>query len=94
MIRAPILATIGVVLAGAGLAATLLTRYSFSTPAAAYHATLDQYCFRCHSSTTPRAGVNLRGLDFANLEDNGAIWEKVLRKLRSHEMPPAGRWRP
>jgi mono/diheme cytochrome c family protein len=94
MIRAPILASIGVVLAGAGLAAIALTKYSLSAPAAAYHAALDQYCFRCHSSTTPRAGVNLRVLDFANLEDNGAVWEKLLRKLRNHDMPPAGRWRP
>jgi hypothetical protein len=28
-------------------------------------------------------------LDLANLSENGAIWEKVLRKLRSREMPPA-----
>jgi hypothetical protein len=94
VIRAPILASIGLVLAGAGLAATVLTKYSLSSPATAYHETLDQYCFRCHSSTTPRAGVNLRVLDFANLEDNGAVWEKLLRKLRNHDMPPAGRWRP
>jgi hypothetical protein len=94
MIRAPILASIGLVLMGTGLAAIVLTKFPISTPATAYHATLDQYCFRCHSSTTPRAGVNLRVLDFADLEDNGTIWEKLLRKLRNHDMPPAGRWRP
>jgi mono/diheme cytochrome c family protein len=84
------------VIAGAGLflAATLATKYFTPVPEAAYHAALDQYCFRCHSSTVPRAGVNLRVLDFANLEANGATWEKVLRKMRNHEMPPAGRLRP
>jgi hypothetical protein len=94
MIRARALTSIGIVLAGAGilLATTLSAKYSAS--AAAHHATLDKYCFRCHGGTAPRAGLNLRLLDFTNLEDNGANWEKVLRKLRTHEMPPAGRWRP
>jgi hypothetical protein len=38
--------------------------------------------------------VNLEGLDLANLDSNGALWEKVLRKLRSREMPPPGNPRP
>ena len=94
MMRTRALASIAIVLVGGVslLAATVWSKNS--TPAADHRATLDQYCFRCHSSTAPRAGVNLRALDFNNLEDNGAIWEKVLRKLRSHEMPPPGRWRP
>jgi hypothetical protein len=33
-------------------------------------------------------------LDLANFEHNGVIWEKLLRELRSREMPPPGRWRP
>jgi hypothetical protein len=33
-------------------------------------------------------------LDLSNLSDNGAAWEKVLRKLRSREMPPPGMPRP
>src|SRR5262249_10467333 len=33
-------------------------------------------------------------LDLANLDSNGAVWEKVLRKLRSREMPPPGAPRP
>src|SRR5438270_320627 len=96
MIRARALPSIGMVIAGAGLllAATLATKYFTPAPEAAYHAALDDYCFRCHSSTMPRAGVNLRVLDFANLEANGATWEKLLRKMRNHEMPPAGRFRP
>jgi len=38
--------------------------------------------------------LNLEALDPANLEDNGAIWEKLLGKLRNREMPPAGMPRP
>ncbi|MBV9971408.1 MAG: DUF1592 domain-containing protein, partial [Xanthobacteraceae bacterium] len=52
------------------------------------------YCDTCHFGPRARAGLNLEGLDLANLGENGAIWEKVLRKLRSREMPPPGAPRP
>jgi hypothetical protein len=38
--------------------------------------------------------VNLESLDLANLDGDGVLWEKVLRKLRSREMPPLGAPRP
>ena len=94
MARAPILASLGVVLAGAVLAAALGSKHYVAASANDHSATLDEYCFRCHSSSAPRAGVNLRSLDLANFEHNGVIWEKLLRELRSREMPPPGRWRP
>jgi len=95
MFRARSLASLGVV-AGAALllAAALPAKFFGSSAATAHRATLEKYCFRCHGGTAPRAGVNLRLLDFANLENNGANWEKLLRKVRDREMPPAGRWRP
>jgi hypothetical protein len=34
------------------------------------------------------AGLNIEDLDTADLENNGIVWEKMLRKLRSREMPP------
>jgi hypothetical protein len=52
------------------------------------------YCDTCHFGPKARAGLNLEALDLANLGGKGAIWEKVLRKLRSREMPPAGVPRP
>ena len=96
MIRARALATIGMVLAGAVLlpAAALQAQNSARDAAAAHRATLDLYCVGCHSGPTPFAGLNLEVLDTANLEANGAIWEKLLRKLRNREMPPAGMPRP
>jgi hypothetical protein len=54
----------------------------------------DQYCVVCHSDPTPPAGLNLQALDVGNLENNGIVWEKLLRKLRNREMPPAGMPRP
>src|ERR1700681_1144440 len=48
------------------------------------------YCDSCHIGPKARAGVNLEALDLANLDKNGAIWEKTLTKLRDRTMPPPG----
>jgi hypothetical protein len=84
------------VLAGAVLfpAATISAESSGSAAAAAHRATLEQYCIGCHSGPTPFAGLNLEPLDFGNLEANGIVWEKLIRKLRGRQMPPAGMPRP
>jgi hypothetical protein len=52
------------------------------------------YCDTCHFGPRARAQVNLETLDLNNLDRNGALWEKVLRKLRGREMPPPGAPRP
>jgi hypothetical protein len=56
--------------------------------------TWKKYCDTCHSGPKARAKLNVETLDLANLDVNGATWEKVLRKLRSREMPPTGAPRP
>ena len=86
--------TSSMVLAGAVFfpAATLLAQNSPS--AAAHRATLDTYCIGCHGGPTPVAGLHLDTLDTANFETNGVTWEKLARKLRNREMPPAGKPRP
>src|SRR5947207_2911950 len=75
-------------------AAILWAQNPGSTAATAHRASLDQYCVGCHSGPTPFAGLDLEPLDFRNLEANGAIWEKLIRKLRGRQMPPAGMPRP
>src|ERR1700704_3879079 len=89
-------ATVGMALAVAILLipAALQAQNSQSTEAAAHRATLDQYCVGCHGGPTPFAGLNLQPLDTGDLAANGIIWEKMLRKLRNREMPPAGMPRP
>jgi hypothetical protein len=52
------------------------------------------YCDSCHTGPKSRAGLDLEALDLAHLDVKGDAWEKVLRKLRSHEMPPLGQPRP
>jgi len=82
------------IFAGTISVAAVLIAYLVPSTPEAHRSTINRYCFFCHSSSAPRAGVNLRPLDFTNFEGNGETWEKVLRKLRSREMPPPGRWRP
>ncbi len=51
---------------------------------------IDQYCVGCHSQKAKTPGVVLEGLDTTKIGDNGEIWERVLRKVSSGQMPPAG----
>jgi len=52
------------------------------------------YCVTCHSDKLKTAGLTLEKIDVANVPANAEIWEKVIRKLRTGAMPPAGAPRP
>jgi len=51
---------------------------------------LDTYCITCHNTRTKTGGLALDGLNLQAAADNAEIWEKALRKLRGHQMPPPG----
>ncbi len=57
-------------------------------------ALLNQYCVTCHSEALRTAGLVLSNLDVEKVGEGAPVWEKVLRKLRSRAMPPAGMPRP
>ena len=57
-------------------------------------AVLDRYCVTCHNEKLRTAGLALDTIDAANVSVATATWEKVVRKLRSRAMPPAGSRRP
>ena len=52
------------------------------------------YCITCHNDRLQTAGLSLDRLDLADVSGNAEILEKVVRKLRSGQMPPEGRPRP
>jgi len=52
------------------------------------------YCVGCHNARTHTAGLDLASLDIENAPAHAEIWEKVVRKLRTGTMPPAGMPRP
>src|SRR5216684_6356890 len=58
------------------------------------HALVNQYCAVCHNQKLTSGGVSLADLDFSNVAGNADTLEKVLRKVHSGEMPPAGMPRP
>jgi hypothetical protein len=55
---------------------------------------LDKYCIACHNSKTKIAGLTLDTADLANVPGNAALWEKVVKKLRTGAMPPLGMPKP
>src|SRR5437016_5968809 len=67
---------------------------TLSPAATASRATLDRFCIACHRGPNAVAGLHLDTFDTASFETNGATWEKMLRKLRNREMPPADMRRP
>jgi hypothetical protein len=67
-------------------------------PDAALRQTIDRYCAGCHNERLKTAatagGVILSNVDLAKVGHDAALWEKVVRKLRTGAMPPAGLPRP
>ena len=57
-------------------------------------AVLNRYCVSCHNENRRTAGLMLDTIDVGNISAAAETWEKVVRKLRSRAMPPAGSLRP
>jgi hypothetical protein len=55
---------------------------------------LNTYCISCHNHTLKTAGLELDRLDASRVGEQSDVWEKVVTKLRTAEMPPPGRPRP
>jgi hypothetical protein len=64
------------------------------SPAAGHRTVLDSYCVACHNAQLKTADLALDGADIINPATNAPLWEKVIRKLRTRAMPPAGMPRP
>jgi len=65
-----------------------------ASTAAPYRAVLNQYCVVCHNEQLHTAGLALSKMDVANVPEGAETWEKVIAKLRTGAMPPAGMPRP
>src|SRR5262245_5841 len=57
-------------------------------------AVVSKYCVGCHNDRTKSGQVSLQNLDASTPQAKADIWERVVRKLRSESMPPAGLPRP
>src|SRR5262245_797511 len=55
---------------------------------------LNRHCLSCHNDRLRTAGLSIEGISPEGPAPSAAIWEKVIRKLRSGAMPPPARPRP
>jgi len=55
---------------------------------------MDRYCVTCHNERLRTAGLTLDRMNLDDPTQDAATWEKVIRKLRTEAMPPAGLPRP
>lgn len=63
-------------------------------PPASAQSILGKYCAACHNAKLKSGGVSLDGVRATAVPAHAATWEKVLRKVRTGEMPPLGLPRP
>jgi mono/diheme cytochrome c family protein len=79
--------------------ALAFTLHAATTPASGgtpstLPALVDEYCLECHDNDKQRAGLSLEGRAIKDVARHPEVWEKVLRKLRARQMPPASKPRP
>src|SRR5947199_2770127 len=65
------------------------TSFTSQSSAPEYATLVGSYCVTCHSDRLKTAGLTLQGLGLTDIPEHAQVWEKVMRKLRSGEMPPA-----
>lgn len=97
MLRPTLLCSFGVV---SLVLATGLPGWSAETPAAQTRAPGDvrqliqEYCLDCHNSDDPASNLDLEAAGPEALAGQLGVWEKVVRRLRARQMPPADMPRP
>lgn len=57
-------------------------------------AVVGTFCVSCHDGDAPKGGLNLAAVAAEDIARHAEVWEKVLRRLRGRQMPPAGKKRP
>ncbi len=75
-------------------AASPARRAAQSIVSAEHRAVLDRYCVGCHNARTKTGGLSLDGVDLNAVDRHADLFEQVVRKLRTREMPPTGSPRP
>src|SRR5262247_2287292 len=57
-------------------------------------ALVEEYCIGCHNRESRTGGISLEGREFNKVGVDAEIWEKVLRKVRTGQMPHPDMTRP
>src|SRR5918992_1362918 len=80
--------------AGAGLSLDAQQPAAGPSLTPAHVSLIDEYCLSCHDEDKKRAGLALDTIAARGVLEHPDVWEKVIRKLRARQMPPAGKDRP
>ena len=92
-----LLAALAVVAVAPGAAVAAGPQQDAPAPVGAHRALLERYCITCHNPALSARGtvpIELETADLRDVPGAAELWEKVIRKLRTGTMPPAGRRRP
>jgi cytochrome c5 len=65
-----------------------------AAPADQHKVLLDKYCVTCHNQKLNTGNLALDRADITRPGDDAGTWERVVRKLKNGQMPPAGLPRP
>jgi hypothetical protein len=86
---------LGIAVAGIGcLPAFSQAQIPAASGSAPHRALVNRYCMTCHNEKLQTANLMLDRMDLDNVAPGAAVWEKVVRKLRTGAMPPSGMPRP
>jgi hypothetical protein len=74
--------------------AALLLPSALAAAPANLDALVNQYCFTCHNKLIKSGGMALDVIPLGDPSARPDVWERVIRKIKAGEMPPAGMPRP
>src|SRR5438105_5013734 len=57
-------------------------------------AVVKQYCVGCHNARVKNGELSLENVDTMDIPAHADVWERVVRKMQRHAMPPEGARRP
>jgi mono/diheme cytochrome c family protein len=78
----------------AAAAALALASETSAEEPASVREVVGRFCVGCHDADEAKGGLNLASIMSEEVGRHPQIWEKVVRRLRGRQMPPAGRTRP
>ncbi|MBL8819827.1 MAG: DUF1592 domain-containing protein [Planctomyces sp.] len=55
---------------------------------------VQKWCHQCHSGPEASGQFTFQAVELQNVTDDIRTWEKVIRRLQNHDMPPSGEPRP
>ena len=64
------------------------------TTVASPRALVEQYCLDCHDNGSKKSDLSLEAIMASDIATHASAWEKVVKKLRTRQMPPVGEPRP